>query len=195
MLVLVIILFMICWGPRLFINAIIKYGLNRYDVTAYRARVVCYLLSFIHSCLNPIVYTLMSSNVRQMMLRSVEGSCSSIAKSKWCTSMCAWCICTNKPSSKTDYKQYFRHRASSSEMICYSRRTTHQSSISTLAEYRTSVILDTDISNYINASTTSLYDKTPNQGHLKIPSPIGRLKDLPENVDIAHKTVFLHISK
>ncbi|CAG2178945.1 unnamed protein product, partial [Oppiella nova] len=66
MLLLIVILFMLCWGPRLVMNVLIKLGLQSFSHSAYTARIACYLLSFIHSALNPFVYGLMSSNFRRM---------------------------------------------------------------------------------------------------------------------------------
>lgn len=164
MLILVIILFMGCWGPRLFINAIIKYGLRSYNHTAYEARFVCYLLSFVHSCLNPIVYSLMSSNVRQIIFRSLDSTCltSSSRKMRMCNAHPNGQDDGDNQPSKTNFKDYFRrHRASSSEVICYSTRTTNLSSISTLTDYKTSVVLDTDISNYLDMSN---FIRAPDHG-------------------------------
>ncbi|KAK2718910.1 galanin receptor 2b-like isoform X2 [Artemia franciscana] len=70
MLILVIALFLLCWGPRLIFNVIVKSGLEAYTKTVYYLRVTVYLLPFIHSCLNPVIYTLMSSNFRRVMLRT-----------------------------------------------------------------------------------------------------------------------------
>ncbi|XP_054166077.1 allatostatin-A receptor-like [Oppia nitens] len=74
MLVLIVMLFMLCWGPRLVINVLIKLGLQSFSHSAYTARIACYLLSFIHSALNPFVYGLMSSNFRQMICHSCKKS-------------------------------------------------------------------------------------------------------------------------
>lgn len=64
MLLFIVILFNICWGPRLVFNVIKSTGLGNFTNTAYSARVYFYLLSFIHSALNPFVYGFMSSNFR-----------------------------------------------------------------------------------------------------------------------------------
>ncbi len=70
MLVLIVLLFLLCWGPRLIMNVLIKLGLTSFTHSAYTARIACYLLSFIHSALNPFVYGLMSSNFRKMVCHS-----------------------------------------------------------------------------------------------------------------------------
>ena len=56
MLILVVLLFLVCWGPRLLLNVIIKWGLPSYDHTVYQLRFVFYLLPFVHSCINPVIY-------------------------------------------------------------------------------------------------------------------------------------------
>lgn len=53
---MVVVLFLICWGPRLLLNAIIKWGLSSYNETVYQLRIFFYLMPFIHSCINPIIY-------------------------------------------------------------------------------------------------------------------------------------------
>ncbi|XP_023222118.1 allatostatin-A receptor-like [Centruroides sculpturatus] len=70
MLIFVIVLFMICWGPRLMMNVIIKKGLTNFNHSAYSARIACNLLSFVHSALNPFVYGFMSSNFRKVLIRA-----------------------------------------------------------------------------------------------------------------------------
>ena len=68
MLLLIVILFLLCWGPRLIMNVLIKLRyLENFSQIMYSARITCYLLSFIHSALNPFVYGLMSSNFRDKL--------------------------------------------------------------------------------------------------------------------------------
>lgn len=74
MLIFIVIIFMCCWGPRLIMNVIIKLGLRSYNNFTYTARICCYLLSFIHSSLNPFVYGFMSSNFRKMMCKGCSSS-------------------------------------------------------------------------------------------------------------------------
>lgn len=79
MLILVIVLFHGCWGPRLIINALIKYGLSTFTVHTYRLRVAAYLLSFSHSAINPIIYGFMSTAFRRMMFQCCkDGFCCNI---------------------------------------------------------------------------------------------------------------------
>nr|XP_042900361.1 cholecystokinin receptor type A-like [Parasteatoda tepidariorum] len=74
MLILVIILFLMCWGPRLIMHVIIKHGLNSFTDHIYNLRVATYLLSFAHSAINPIIYGFMSTNFRKMMLQCCKDS-------------------------------------------------------------------------------------------------------------------------
>ena len=64
MLLFIVVIFHVCWGPRLVMNVMIATGLTNFDQFTYNARVAFYLLSFIHSALNPFVYGFMSSNFR-----------------------------------------------------------------------------------------------------------------------------------
>ncbi|XP_064077196.1 galanin receptor 2a-like isoform X2 [Macrobrachium nipponense] len=72
MLILVIILFMACWGPKIIFFVILKNGLSResFKPLVYNIRIYLGLLPFIHSCLNPIIYSFMSTNFGRMMRRS-----------------------------------------------------------------------------------------------------------------------------
>uniref|UniRef100_T1KET0 G-protein coupled receptors family 1 profile domain-containing protein n=1 Tax=Tetranychus urticae TaxID=32264 RepID=T1KET0_TETUR len=72
MLILVVILFLICWGPRLVIEIIINCCLTSFTQPVYIFRIVFFLLPFIHSCLNPIVYCLMSSKFRKKLFTSLR---------------------------------------------------------------------------------------------------------------------------
>lgn len=56
MLILVVVLFLVCWGPRLLLNTLIKWGLPSFDHTVYQLRIAFYLMPFIHSCINPFIY-------------------------------------------------------------------------------------------------------------------------------------------
>lgn len=72
MLILVIVLFLVCWGPRL-IFTVVKKSLPG-ETWVYNIRVASYLLSFIHSAINPFVYGLMSSTFRNIVFKSCAGS-------------------------------------------------------------------------------------------------------------------------
>ena len=74
MLVLVITLFLLCWGPRLIFNVIVKMGLQGFSQITYNVRFASYLLSSIHSALNPFVYGLMSSTFRNIVFKPCAGT-------------------------------------------------------------------------------------------------------------------------
>jgi hypothetical protein len=80
MLILVVVLFLVCWGPRVVFEVILSQGeLSAYTPGVYMLRVFTKLLPFVHSCLNPIVYCFMSSKFRRRMLRCFERTCSPCA--------------------------------------------------------------------------------------------------------------------
>ncbi|XP_035226900.1 allatostatin-A receptor-like [Stegodyphus dumicola] len=68
MLILVVILFLVCWGPRLIMEIILKCCLDVFNHGIYTTRFIFYLLPFVHSCLNPMVYCFMSSKFRHRLL-------------------------------------------------------------------------------------------------------------------------------
>ena len=63
MLILVIVLFLICWGPKLIFPiglAIANYfKLAYFTQEWYFMRVIFHLIPFVHSCINPIIYSAM----------------------------------------------------------------------------------------------------------------------------------------
>ncbi|XP_064477213.1 cholecystokinin receptor type A-like [Ornithodoros turicata] len=75
MLILVVLLFLLCWGPRLIMEIAFKCCLTIFDNGVYTVRFLFYLMPFVHSCLNPIVYCFMSTKFRKRMLRCIERSC------------------------------------------------------------------------------------------------------------------------
>ncbi|XP_071524494.1 cholecystokinin receptor type A-like [Panulirus ornatus] len=84
MLILVIILFMACWGPKIVFFVFLKNGLSQesFKPLVYNTRIYLGLLPFVHSCLNPIIYSFMSTNFGRMMRRScARENCSSIINS------------------------------------------------------------------------------------------------------------------
>lgn len=75
MLILVVILFLVCWGPRLLMEAMIKCCLSTFNHGTYTLRIISHTLPFVHSCLNPIVYCFMSSKFRRRMLKCFDRTC------------------------------------------------------------------------------------------------------------------------
>lgn len=109
MLILVIILFLICWGSRLSMEISIKVGLDTFSHEMYVLRIAINLLPYIHSCINPFIYSLMSKNFRRSMLRRWQRlsttCCRSCCCRRWCCrdALRRRCFCrrlqTGSPSS------------------------------------------------------------------------------------------------
>lgn len=104
MLILVIILFLICWGSRLSMEISIKVGLDNYSREMYALRIIINLLPYIHSCINPFIYSLMSKNFRRSMWRRWQRL--STAFTCCCHSCCIpttlssrRCLCHHSPTS------------------------------------------------------------------------------------------------
>ncbi|XP_067129971.1 allatostatin-A receptor-like [Centruroides vittatus] len=89
MLILVVVLFLVCWGPKLLMEIIRNCCLDVYNHGIYTSRFIFYLLPFVHSCLNPIVYCFMSTKFRRRMFRCFERTCGNT-----CVSIC----CCKTPS-------------------------------------------------------------------------------------------------
>ncbi|XP_050728236.1 cholecystokinin receptor type A-like isoform X2 [Eriocheir sinensis] len=81
MLILVIILFMACWGPKIVFYVFQKNGFSQesFKPLVYNIRICLGLLPFVHCCLNPIIYSFMSTNFGRMMRRScARENCSTL---------------------------------------------------------------------------------------------------------------------
>ncbi|KAL4220745.1 hypothetical protein ACF0H5_021139 [Mactra antiquata] len=71
MLITVIVIFLVCWGPKL-IFRLIKYSdYGVYTEAHFNLQIALQCLPYIQSCLNPLIYGFMSKNFR----RSVVTSC------------------------------------------------------------------------------------------------------------------------
>ncbi|KDR19106.1 Cholecystokinin receptor [Zootermopsis nevadensis] len=72
MLILVVVLFLVCWGLPIIMEVIIKFNLHSFTPTMYTLRVTFNLLPFIHACMNPFIYSFMSKNFRRSLQRQLE---------------------------------------------------------------------------------------------------------------------------
>ena len=72
MLILVVVLFLVCWGLPIIMQVIIKFNLHSFTPTVYTLRVTFNLLPFIHACMNPFIYSFMSKNFRRALRRQLE---------------------------------------------------------------------------------------------------------------------------
>ena len=91
MLILVIVLFLICWGSRLSMEISIKVGLNTFSQEIYFLRIAINLLPYVHSCLNPFIYSLMSKNFRRSMWRRIHCCCCFCTGSYFCVRRRCFC--------------------------------------------------------------------------------------------------------
>ncbi|XP_066995810.2 allatostatin-A receptor [Anabrus simplex] len=72
MLIIVIVLFLVCWGPRIIMEILITKGMMPFTSTVYRLRVTFYVLPVVHACVNPFIYSFMSKNFRRSFQRQLE---------------------------------------------------------------------------------------------------------------------------
>ena len=73
MLVIVIILFALCWGPTLIDNVLVSFeAVDRYHYGHLKhIRMAFVLMSYFNSCVNPIVYAFMSKNFRESFKHAI----------------------------------------------------------------------------------------------------------------------------
>ena len=73
MLVAVVVVFIVCWAPILINNVLIAFEiLPELNVPPYKYMRECFhLLSYVNSCVNPIVYGFMSRNFRQTFKKAL----------------------------------------------------------------------------------------------------------------------------
>ena len=114
MLILVVLLFLICWGPRLVMEIIIKCCLSVFNNVTYVLRITFYLSPFVHSCLNPIVYGFMSTKFRQRMFKVFDRICFKICRK-------------SRPQSGNSKNKRMSTSISNSNSILKSSRITRES--------------------------------------------------------------------
>lgn len=103
MLILVIVLFLICWGSRLSMEILIKVGLDTFSQEIYFLRIAINLLPYVHSCLNPFIYSLMSKNFRRSMWRRLHCCCAPCTRGKaGCMKRMERCTCQSVVSGAAD---------------------------------------------------------------------------------------------
>nr|KAG5701192.1 hypothetical protein BaRGS_023301 [Batillaria attramentaria] len=73
MLVAVVVLFALCWGPIIINNVLVAFGVLETLHVGYLKpmRQVFWLLAYLNSCLNPVVYGFMSKNFRESFRNTV----------------------------------------------------------------------------------------------------------------------------
>jgi len=77
MLIVVVLLFAICWGPVLINNVLVAAGVLSQLHYGYLKplRQAFYLLSYLNSCLNPLVYGFMSAHFRASFRQAFFSCC------------------------------------------------------------------------------------------------------------------------
>nr|CAD7415341.1 unnamed protein product [Timema cristinae] len=74
MLVLVVVLFVICWGPMLIDNLLTAYDVLpklRTEPPLKHMATAFHLMAYFNSCINPIVYGFMSKNFRESFYKAL----------------------------------------------------------------------------------------------------------------------------
>ncbi|XP_066947021.1 galanin receptor 2a-like [Macrobrachium rosenbergii] len=82
MLIVVVILFLLCWGPTIVMEICINLGFQKFDQIFYSFNIGFKLLPFIHCCINPIIYCFMSKNFRRSMKRMLGDAFRPFARSR-----------------------------------------------------------------------------------------------------------------
>nr|KAG5700080.1 hypothetical protein BaRGS_029830 [Batillaria attramentaria] len=77
MLIVVVLLFAVCWGPVLINNVLVAAGvLHQYHYGYLKPlRQALFLLSYLNSCLNPFVYGFMSAHFRASFRQAFVSCC------------------------------------------------------------------------------------------------------------------------
>ena len=72
MLICVVVLFLVCWGPRFVLEFLLKLQLDVFfSPVVYWTRVAVFLLPFVHAVVNPVIYIAMSNNIRAAVIKQV----------------------------------------------------------------------------------------------------------------------------
>lgn len=121
MLILVVILFFICWGPRVTMDVLQKFDLISFSQAEYNMRVTFNIMTFFHGCINPFIYSFMSKNFRSRFVRYLE-KCGCKKKSEWPASR----LLQNSASQKSQPGPSSSKNEISGKCVCSvgSRKTT-----------------------------------------------------------------------
>ncbi|XP_072018990.1 QRFP-like peptide receptor [Amphiura filiformis] len=78
MLMVVVLLYAICWGPLLLVSIFIRFNLlDQYSNEVFYASIFCHILAFANCTVNPIVYGFMSRNFRKTVITAFKNCCGS----------------------------------------------------------------------------------------------------------------------
>ncbi|XP_066299100.1 gastrin/cholecystokinin type B receptor-like [Branchiostoma lanceolatum] len=76
MLLVVVFVFALCWGPRLILLTLSKFALvNVHTELVYALDITFHLLTYLNSCVNPVCYAFMSRHFRQSFKDTMSSSC------------------------------------------------------------------------------------------------------------------------
>ncbi len=72
MLICVVILFLCCWGPRFVMEFLLKLPIRgKFSSFVYWTKIAVVLLPFVHAVLNPVIYLMLSKNIRSSVAKQV----------------------------------------------------------------------------------------------------------------------------
>ncbi|KAH3813908.1 hypothetical protein DPMN_142378 [Dreissena polymorpha] len=98
MLIIVVVVFLICWGPKL-IFRILKYSefrVHMHTQDHFKLQIAITCLPYIQSCMNPLIYCFMSNNFRKSVLQL-------------CSTNKPKCSCFERPNSEEDLEMFTRY--------------------------------------------------------------------------------------
>ncbi|KAI8510083.1 gastrin/cholecystokinin type B receptor-like [Branchiostoma floridae x Branchiostoma belcheri] len=76
MLLVVVFVFALCWGPRLILLTLTKFNLvNVHTELVYALDITFHLLTYLNSCVNPVCYAFMSRHFRQSFKDTMSSGC------------------------------------------------------------------------------------------------------------------------
>ncbi|KAF6202756.1 hypothetical protein GE061_003158 [Apolygus lucorum] len=73
MLVAVVIIFVICWGPLLILNVLMAFDVvsTLQPGPVKYCKTIFHLMAYFNSCVNPVVYGFMSKNFRESFVKAL----------------------------------------------------------------------------------------------------------------------------
>ena len=115
MLIVVVLLFILCWGPNIVTEALIGLGKQIFSQEFYAVQNLFTVLQFVHCCINPIIYCFMSKSFRRSMSRVLGRPCVSCGRA--CRCYCCEDCQERRLHKKTILNRATKFRMSSSYML------------------------------------------------------------------------------
>uniref|UniRef100_A0A1B6HDW7 G-protein coupled receptors family 1 profile domain-containing protein n=3 Tax=Homalodisca TaxID=139475 RepID=A0A1B6HDW7_9HEMI len=77
MLVLIVVVFVVCWAPILILDVLTAFQVLEEYSTGFlkHVRTTFHLMSYFNSCVNPIIYGFMSKNFRESFQKALSRCC------------------------------------------------------------------------------------------------------------------------